>query len=119
MQKKETWAVLGSIGASLAIASCCLAPTLFLLFGVSVGILGSLSALEPLRPWFIAIGGGALSYAVWRTWRPTSVSFGAPCSDADCFQDASPRRRTRWLVAVAFALYVLAIAYPWVVATLL
>ena len=41
--RKEMLATGGAIGASLAIASCCVAPTLFLLFGVSVGSLGLLA----------------------------------------------------------------------------
>jgi mercuric ion transport protein len=57
--RRETLAAGGAIGAAVLIASCCLAPTLFLLLGVSVGALSTASALEPYRPIFIAFGGAA------------------------------------------------------------
>ena len=67
----ETLATGGEIGASLLIASCCVAPTLFLLFGISAGGLGMLAVLEPYRPIFMALGGAALAYAGWRSFRRT------------------------------------------------
>ncbi len=79
----ERLATGGAIGASLLIASCCVAPTLFLLFGVSLGALGSLSALEPYRPAFIAVGGAALLYAGRRIYSPAR-SDAEDCADDSC-----------------------------------
>lgn len=51
---KEVLATTGVIGAALLAASCCLAPALFILFGISAAGLTKLGALEPYRPFFIA-----------------------------------------------------------------
>jgi len=117
--KKEDLALGGAFGASLLIASCCLAPALFLLFGVSVSALGALSSLEPYRPIFMIVGGSALLYASWRAWRPAPVDTTEACADESCAPDSMRRRRTRQLVTFAVILYGLAIAYPYVIAALL
>lgn len=116
--KRENLAAGGAIGASLLIASCCLAPTVFLLFGVSIGALGMLTRLEPYRPLFIAAGGLALLYAGWRAWRPGAVREAGECGEV-CAPDSPSRRQMRWLVASAMVLYGLAIAYPYALGALL
>jgi mercuric ion transport protein len=114
--RKETLAAGGGIGASLLIASCCLAPTLFLLFGVSVGGLATFASLEPYRPIFIAVGGLSLLYAGWRLRAGRDHSGEAECPDASCAPEGLARCRTRRLLVFAVALYAVAIAYPYVVA---
>jgi mercuric ion transport protein len=114
--KKESVATGGAIGASLLVASCCLAPAVFLLFGVSVGALGILTSLEPYRPLFIALGGAALVYAAWRAWRPDAAE---ACTDGSCAPNSPGRRRTRRLLVLAMVLYGLAISYPYVLQALL
>ena len=117
--KNDNLAIGSAFGASLLIGSCCLAPALFLLFGVSIGGLGALSQLEPYRPLFMAIGGAALAYAAWRAWRPAQAGAQAECADGTCAPDSSRRRRTRQLVAIAAIVYALAITYPTALAALL
>ncbi len=118
MTEKEDLAVGGAFGASLLIGACCVVPALFLLFGISVGGLGMLARLEPYRPIFIAVGGGALLYAGWRAWRP-ALPATAACADESCAPGSARRRRTRQLVTLAGILYGLAIAYPYALAALL
>jgi mercuric ion transport protein len=116
--RRETFAAAGSIGASLLIASCCLGPTLFLLFGVSIASLGHLSALEVYRPYFILAGGAALLYAAWGAWSATRASApGEDCSTGTC-APTTPRS-TRGVVLLALALYLVSIAYPWILAHIL
>jgi mercuric ion transport protein len=118
--EKEDLAVGGAFGASLLIGACCVAPALFLLFGVSVGGLGMLGRLEPYRPIFIAVGGASLLYAAWRAWRPApSDAAAVECADGTCAPGSPRRRRTRQLVTLAVILYGLAIAYPYALAALL
>jgi mercuric ion transport protein len=114
--RKETLAAGSGIGASLLVASCCLAPTLFLLFGASVGGLAALASLEPYRPLFIALGGLSLLYAGWRLHAGESRSDDTACPEAGCAPEAPARRRTRRLFVFAVILYGAAIAYPYVVA---
>ena len=111
--RREKLALGGVLGLSALIASCCLGPALFLLFGVSVGALGALSALEPLRPLLIAAGGALLAWAGWRLHRPAAAAAGA-CSDEACAPEAPGPRRLRRFYWLTVALYATAVAYPYV-----
>ena len=117
--EKEDLAVGGAFGASLLIGACCVAPALFLVFGVSIGGLGMLTRLEPYRPIFMSVGGASLLYAAWRAWRPAPTGSSETCVDEGCAPGSTRRRRSRQMVTVAAILYGLAIAYPYAIAALL
>ena len=115
--KKETLATGGAIGLSVLIASCCIAPTLFLLFGVSVGALGALSTLEPYQPYFIGAGVLALGFAGYQIFRPAEVD--ADCGDDACAPDSQSRQFTRRSFIVAVVLFAVATVYPYILNALL
>ncbi len=115
--RKETLATGGAIGLSVLIASCCIAPTLFLLFGVSIGALGALSTLEPYQPYFIGAGVLALGFAGHQIFRPAEID--AACADDACAVDSQSRRVTRRFFFLAVALFVGAATYPYVLIALL
>ena len=115
--KKDTLATGSAIGLSVLIASCCIAPTLFLLFGASVGALGALSTLEPYQPYFIGAGVLALGFAGHQIFRSTEID--ADCRDDACAPDSRSRRLTRRFFFLAVALFVGAAAYPYVLIALL
>ncbi len=114
---KETLATSGALGLAVLIASCCIGPTLFLLFGVSVGALGMFSVLEPYQPYFIGAGVLALGFAGHRIFRPAEVA--TDCGDEACAPDSRSRRATRRLFIVAVVLFMGAAAYPYVLSALL
>ncbi len=115
--KKETLATGGALGLSLLIASCCVGPTLFLLFGVSVSALGMFSVLEPYQPIFIATGLVALAYAGHRIFRELPAE--EACADDACAPDSRSRQSTRRFFLVAVVLFMGAAAYPYVLNALL
>ncbi len=115
--KKEDLATGGVLGLSVLIASCCIGPTLFLLFGVSVGALGAFSMLEPYQPIFIGAGLFALAFAGHRIFREPST--GEDCADDACAPDSRSRRFTRRFFFVAVVLFAGAAAYPYVLNALL
>ena len=115
--KKETLATGGAIGISVLIASCCIAPTLFLVFGVSIGALGALSTLEPYQPYFIGAGVLALGFAGHRIFWPAEVD--TDCGDDACASDSRSRRFTRRFFIVAVVLFMGAASYPYVLNALL
>lgn len=115
--KRETLAAGGVVGLSVLIASCCLGPALFLLFGVSVGALGSLAVFEPYRPLLIAGGGALLVYAGTRIFRAAPAAGEACASDA-CAPGSRSRRITRALFVGAGVIYLTAIVYPYVLAAI-
>ncbi|RDK82505.1 UNVERIFIED_ORG: mercuric ion transport protein [Idiomarina abyssalis] len=96
--------------AALLASACCLGPLLLLSLGVSGAWIGTLTALEPYRPAFIAIALIALFFAWRRIYRPVGN-----CGPDDIC--ARPKVRagykvTFWLVAV---LILTAMLYPYVV----
>jgi mercuric ion transport protein len=115
--KKETLATGGVLGLSFLIASCCIGPTLFLLLGVSVSVLGVFSGLEPYQPYFIGAGVLALGFAGHRIFRPAKLD--TDCADGACAPDSRSRRFTRRFFVMAVVLFAVAAAYPYVLNTLL
>jgi mercuric ion transport protein len=115
--KKETLATGGALGLSVLIASCCIGPAMFLLFGVSVGALGALSVLEPYQPYFIGAGVVALGFAGYQIFRPAEAD--ADCGDDACAPDSQSRRFTRRFFIVALVFFAVASVYPYVLNALL
>ena len=115
--KKEALATGGAIGLSILIASCCIAPTLFLVFGVSIGMLGALSSLAPYQPYFVGAGVLALGFAGHQIFR--SADIDTNCEDGTCAPDSGSRRFTRRLFFVAIAFFAASIAYPYFLNTVL
>jgi mercuric ion transport protein len=113
---KESLATGGAIAASFLIGSCCIMPTLFLVFGVSVGALGVLSALEPFQPIFIVVGFVSLSYAGLRIFRESS---DPECDSESCDPQSRNRHRLRRIFPVAVLFFVAAISYPYILNALL
>jgi mercuric ion transport protein len=113
---KESLATGGGIAASFLIGSCCIVPTLFLVFGASVGSLGVLSALEPFQPIFIVVGFVALSYAGLRIFRESP---DPECDSKSCDPKSRNRRRLRRIFPVAVLFFVVAISYPYILNALL
>jgi len=116
--KREALATGGALGLSVLIASCCLGPALFLLFGVSVGALGWFSIFEPLRPYLIALGGVLLLYAGLRIHRTPQRIPEVECGNGACAPGSRSRRLSRGLFWIVSGIYIVAVAYPAVVEAL-
>lgn len=58
--------------ASLAASSCCIPPLIASVAGIG-GIAGSLSWLEPLRPYFIGLAVVAIGYAWYSHYKPKAA----------------------------------------------
>jgi len=71
---------LGGTAAILA-STCCLGPLILVLLGFSGAWIGSLSALEPYRPFFLALTLVALGFAGQRIFRTSpACEPGGSCS---------------------------------------
>ncbi len=92
--------------ASLLAASCCIGPTLFVVFGVSAGGLGYLTVLEPYRPIFLTIGYVAVAYSFYKLY----------IKDPKCACE-EPRRikkLSKGITWTALFLLIFATVYPYV-----
>lgn len=95
--------------AAILASSCCLGPLVLVTLGFSGAWIGSLTALEPYRPLFIAGSFVALFFAYRRIVRPA-----ADCKPGEVCA-LPPVRRTYqvlfWIVAV---LVLIALGFPYV-----
>src|SRR5215469_1444689 len=97
--------ILSAIGASI----CCVGPLVLLTLGVSGAWIGSLTALEPYRPFFIGLTVLFLGFAFHRLYLARPACSG----ESGC---ANPRALNRqrlgfWIVT---ALVLGLIAVPWI-----
>lgn len=102
-------AAAGTLVAAGLVAACCLGPTLFLVFGLSIASLGILGALEPYR-WLFLLAGFA-SWAVAYRERRRAL---AACAAEACGTPAS-RRLSGVALWGSLAVLIAAAAYPYVV----
>lgn len=71
----------GGLAAILA-STCCLGPLVLIALGFSGAWIGSLTVLEPYRPFFIGAALVALFFAYRRIFRPAQVCIpGEVCAD--------------------------------------
>ena len=80
---------------------------------------GSLSVFEPVRPYLISLGGALLLFAGWRIHRTPPAGTEAECADDACAPRSPARRLSRRLFWVASGVYLVAVAYPTVLAAFL
>ena len=96
--------VLAAIGASV----CCVGPLVLLALGIGGAWIANLTALEPLRPWFIAATLLFLGLAFRRLYlQPQVCEPGAACAEPVVL-----RRQQLIFWVVALALLAL-LSVPW------
>jgi len=101
--RKENISSIGTIIASLLATSCCIGPAIFVVFGTSVGFLGSLSIFEPYRPYFLVAAGLMLGFSFWKLYLKPQ--------DCECEEDIRVRRIARIILWIGFALFLFALSF--------
>ena len=87
--------VVAAIGASV----CCVGPLALLTLGIGGAWIANLTALEPLRPWFIAATLVFLGLAFRRLYlQPQVCAPGAACAEPNVLDR---QRLIFWVVALA------------------
>ena len=96
--------VLAAIGASV----CCVGPLVLLTLGIGGAWIANLTALEPLRPWFIAATLLFLGLAFRRLYlQPQVCEAGAVCAEPIVLRR---QRQIFWIVTVALLAL---LSVPW------
>lgn len=102
--------VLAAIGASV----CCVGPLVLLMLGIGGAWIAHLTALEPLRPWFIAATLLFLGLAFRRLYLLPQVCVpGTACADPIVLKR---QRLIFWVVALALLAL---LSVPWLAPLLL
>lgn len=106
--RKRWYAAGGIIGAVLA-SSCCIVPLLLVTVGVSGAWIGSLTALEPYKPYFAASALVLIGLGFWHAYAKRKPA----CEDASYCARPESSHLTKialWLVTV---LVILAMTVVW------
>lgn len=112
--KASSPAIAGAILAAIGASVCCVVPLVLVLLGISGAWIGSLTALDAWRPWFIAITLLCLAFAFWLLYRPqTRCATEGACADPRLLQR---QRRWLWIVTLLIGLLLL---FPYYVGWLL
>jgi mercuric ion transport protein len=96
----------GGLAAILA-STCCLGPLVLVALGFSGAWIGNLSALEPLRPFFIFAALVAMFFAWRRIYRPA-----AACQPGEVCAIPQVRSAYKVIFWTVGALVLLALAFP-------
>ena len=108
--RKARLGLLAALGAAVAASACCTVPLLLVALGVGGAWVGTLAALEPLRPLFVGLALAALAYAGYREWRAgRAVARGTDC---DCDEEGVPPRTRRVLLGVGAVAALALVASP-------
>ena len=107
------WGLAAAIAAAVAASACCTVPLLLVSLGVGGAWVGSLTAFEPYRPFFIVLAVGALGFVAWREWRAARLA--ASGVDCNCEEDAVQPRTRRAILGVGALAAALLLASPWLV----
>lgn len=100
------WGMGGAVGAAIAASACCTVPFVLVSLGIGGAWVSTLTALEPFRPYFIALAVGFLGFAGYRLYQQSRLP------DCDCDDEAVPLRTRQVLLGVAALLTLGLIASP-------
>lgn len=109
LDRRDRWFAAGGLLGALLASSCCVAPLVLVLVGVSGAWIGNLVALEPYKPVFAAIALLFIGLGFWQIYfRPRRV-----CADGSYC--ARPRSSTivRLVLWLAAALTVIVLTTGW------
>lgn len=106
--RKDWLAAGGVIGAILA-SSCCLVPLLLVTLGVSGAWIGNLTALEPYKPWFVAVTLVFVGLGFWHVYfKPR-----AQCADGSYCARPQSSPITKSALWIATILIAVALTINW------
>lgn len=105
--KTENISGIGTVLASLLAASCCIGPAIFVVFGTSVGFLGRLSFLDPLRPYLLGAAFIMFAYSFYKLYLKKP--------DCECVEGFSARKVARGIFWFGFAALIFAASFSKVI----
>ncbi len=104
----KNWGMIGAISAGVAASACCTIPLALVTVGVGGSLVGAFTAMEPYRPYFIAVALAALGYVAFRELQRSRDP------DCECEGEMSNKAR-RSLLVVGFLITAALIASPWII----
>ena len=112
--KKERRTIAGVIVTALAASVCCIGPLVLLGLGVGGAWIGNLTALEPFRPYLMAVTLGVLGYAFYRIYKPKAED----CEPGSFCENPKSHRINKITLWISTVFVLGLLATPYVVAEL-
>lgn len=100
----------GGVIAALGASSCCVAPLVLFMLGVSGAWIGNLTALAPYQPLFVGAAVGFVALGFVRVYRRPKVA----CVEGGYCARPASSRFTKLALWVAAALVAMAVIFPYV-----
>jgi len=106
---KQNWLATGGLIGALLASSCCVLPFALISLGISGAWIGTLSALEPLKPVFAMVAIALIAAGFWHAYfrKPNACEDGSYCARPD---SSRLTKSALWL-AIVFVLIALTIDF--------
>lgn len=105
---KAGLAAVGGTLAALGAASCCVVPFALFMLGISGAWIGTLTALAPYQPLFVAVAAGFLGLGYYLVYRKPAVA----CAESAYCAVPRSRRIVKIGLWTATGLVVFALGFP-------
>lgn len=103
LRPKSGWLATGGVLGAVLASSCCIGPLVLVSLGVSGAWIGNLTALEPLKPYFIAATLVLLGLGFWQVYfrKKPKCAEGSYCARP---QSSLITKTALWLATLLVAL---------------
>lgn len=113
--RRQHLVAAGGILGALAASSCCIVPLILFGLGVSGAWIGTLTALAPYQPIFVAGTTGLLGYGFYLVYRKPRRA----CADGAACERSIPNRLVQVVLWIATVLVIAAFAFNYIAPLLL
>lgn len=107
--RRKNWLAAGGIIGAIVASSCCILPLVLVLAGVSGAWIGSLTALDPYKPYFIIVTLGFIGAGFWHVYFKSEP----PCEDGSYCAKPQSNIITQIALWVGLAIVLLAATIDW------
>ncbi|ABI66619.1 MULTISPECIES: mercuric transporter MerT family protein [Maricaulis] len=108
-RQKRGWLAAGGIIGAIVASSCCILPLVLVLAGVSGAWIGSLTALDPYKPYFIVVTLAFIGAGFWHVYFKSEP----PCEDGSYCAKPQSNIITQIALWVGLAIVLLAATIDW------
>lgn len=113
--KRDLLGSIGSLIPSFLIGSCCLGPTIFIIFGVSFGSLGYFATFEKYKLIFIIFALLFLGYSFYQLYLLKNSEVNG-CKDGSCnVKGYSTKKVNKVIFWISSTIFFISMVYPYLI----
>lgn len=107
--QQTRWLAIGGIFGAVLASSCCIVPLLLALAGVSGAWIGTLTRLEPYKPYFAIVTLGLIGAGFWHVYLKPKPA----CEEGSYCARPASSRLTKAALWTATVIVLLALTVSW------